>query len=158
MTLVAWISLAAGAPSASAIVVHLLCGHRQRMWIMNVVWPVTALYAGPLALWAYFRWGTLSADRAMRLAKQRGDKPPGREKPFWQMVALGATHCGSGCTLGDIVAETFLVFVPLTHLSRPIFAAWALDYGLALLFGVAFNISRSRPCVAFRRAKGSRPR
>jgi hypothetical protein len=27
-----------------------LCDHPQQMWIMNLVWPITGLYAGPLAL------------------------------------------------------------------------------------------------------------
>jgi hypothetical protein len=139
LIVIAWVSLAVAVACACVIALHLLAGHRQHMWIMNVVWPVTALYAGPLALWAYFRWGRLSSQRAMMSAKRRGENPPARQKPFWQMVALGATHCGSGCTLGDIAAETFLVFVPLTVLGRPIFAAWTLDYGLALLFGIAFQ-------------------
>lgn len=30
---------------------------KQNMWIMNMVWPVTALYSGPLGLWAYFAIG-----------------------------------------------------------------------------------------------------
>lgn len=32
-------------------------GYRQRIGTMEVVWPITAVYFGPLALWAYYRWG-----------------------------------------------------------------------------------------------------
>jgi hypothetical protein len=39
------------------ILVDLLLGHPQKMWIMNIVWPVTALYFGPVAIWAYYRMG-----------------------------------------------------------------------------------------------------
>jgi hypothetical protein len=39
------------------ILQDILRGHSQPMKIMNVVWPITALYAGPLALWAYYSFG-----------------------------------------------------------------------------------------------------
>ena len=29
-----------------------------------------------------------------------------KEKPFWQTTFVGVTHCGAGCTLGDIIAES----------------------------------------------------
>ena len=145
LTSLALISLLLGAACALVILVHLLSGHRQHMWIMNIVWVVTALYAGPLGLWAYFRWGTQSSHRAMMQAKQRGEPPPRKQKPFWQMAATGATHCGAGCTLGDLCAESFLIAVPLTLFGKPLFAAWALDYVLALLFGVAFQYFTIKP-------------
>lgn len=63
---VAIICLPAGGVCALVIAVDLLAGHRQQMWIMNVVWPITALYAGPLALWAYFTAGRLSPDARSR--------------------------------------------------------------------------------------------
>jgi hypothetical protein len=40
------------------ILFDILIGHNQHMWIMNVVWPITGLWAGPIALWAYFKFGT----------------------------------------------------------------------------------------------------
>jgi len=109
------------------------------MWIMNLVWPLTALYAGPLALWAYWRVGR---------------KPV--EKPFWQHAALGATHCGSGCTLGDIVAEWFTFFVPVTLFGMSIFAAWAIDYVLAFAFGIAFQYFTIAPMRGLSPAEGLR--
>ena len=121
-------SLAVAGICALLIVVNAATGRRQRMWIMNLVWPLTALYAGPLALWAYWRVGRKPA-----------------EKPFWQQAALGATHCGSGCTLGDIVAEWFTFFVPVALFGMSIFAAWAIDYVLAFAFGIAFQYFHDRP-------------
>lgn len=32
-------------------------GYRQRIGAMEAVWPITAIYFGPLALLAYYRWG-----------------------------------------------------------------------------------------------------
>ncbi len=105
-------------------------GHRQPMWIMNVVWPITALYAGPLALWAYWKMGRVSP-------QDEGRSP--KRKPFWQSVALSATHCGSGCTLGDLIAEWILAFFPFVLFSREMFASWVIDYILAFIIGIAFQ-------------------
>jgi hypothetical protein len=35
--------------------------HPQKMWIMSAVWPITALYFGPIGLWAYFAIGRKSS-------------------------------------------------------------------------------------------------
>ena len=114
-------------------------GHRQHMAIMNVVWPVTALWAGPLALWAYYRHGRKTTHRAMMAAKARGEPPPAQRRPFGLTVALGTTHCGAGCMLGDIVAEWFVFFVPVTLWGEKTFGTWALDYAVAFAIGVAFQ-------------------
>ena len=142
---IAWVSLTLALLCAVLIVLDLLRGHRQQMWIMNVVWPITALYAGPLAVWAYFKVGRLSTQARVRAAKMRGVDPPGQRKPFWQSIGLAATHCGSGCTLGDIVAESALLLVPLTLFGHKIFAAWVVDFVLAFLFGIAFQYFTIKP-------------
>lgn len=133
------IGLIAGGISALIIVFDILAGHRQHMWIMNLVWPITALWGGPVALWAYFKVGRLSTHRAMQAAKQRDEEPPSKKKPFALSVAAGTTHCGAGCSLGDLVAEWFVVLVPLTLFGEKVFGAWALDFALAFLFGIAFQ-------------------
>jgi hypothetical protein len=109
------------------------------MWIMNVVWPITGLWAGPLALWMYFSIGRLSTHQAIQRAKEQGKEPPAKTKPFPLSVISGTTHCGAGCTLGDLVAEWFVVLVPLSLFGEKVFGTWALDYGLAFLFGIAFQ-------------------
>lgn len=86
------------------------------------------LYAGPLAFWGYLTAGRLSTYRVVQEARARGEEPA--KKPFWQIVALGTTHCGAGCALGDIVAEWGLAVFPLTLFGQKIFAAWAVDYVL----------------------------
>jgi hypothetical protein len=47
-------------------------GYRQRTGVMNVVWPITALYFGPLALPAYHRWGR---PRSEKWQKEHGSAP-----------------------------------------------------------------------------------
>ncbi len=38
-------------------------GYRQRMRVMEAVWPVTGLYLGPLAVWGYWRFGRPASPR-----------------------------------------------------------------------------------------------
>lgn len=70
---------------------------------------------------------------------QGSDMDMGPKKPFWQSVALGAMHCGSGCSLGDLLVETFVYFVPLVLFGRALFGAWVLDYAVAFLIGILFQ-------------------
>lgn len=49
-TLVSWVSLAIAFICAIVIAINKI-RHPQKMWIMNVVWPVTAPYFGIFALW-----------------------------------------------------------------------------------------------------------
>ncbi len=122
LSVVAWISLAA-AFLCAGIVSFDLYRHPQKMAVMNVVWPITALYAGPLALWGYWKFG-----RAMV-----------RNKTYWEAVAVGATHCGAGCTLGDIIAEFVIFLTGFTIAGSVLFAQYVGDFALAYAFGVAFQ-------------------
>src|SRR5512146_516048 len=139
LALLATASLAVAVACALVIAGDLAWGRRQKMWIMNLVWPLTALYAGPMAVWAYWRLGR----------REIG-------KPFWQQVALGATHCGSGCALGDIVAEWITFIVPLTLFGTPLFATWAIDYVLAFAFGIAFQYFTIAPMRGLSLGEGLR--
>ncbi len=56
------VSLALGFVCAGVIVVDEF-RHPQHMWIMNVVWPVTALFGTALRLWGYFTYGRLAHAR-----------------------------------------------------------------------------------------------
>src|SRR4051794_15455318 len=97
-------SLALGFLCAGFILVD-VWHHPQHMWIMNVVWPVTALFGSLVSVWAYFRYGRLATDEKARAAMDRDEEMPSRkETPYPAMVGKGAAHCGSGCTLGDIIA------------------------------------------------------
>ncbi|HEY1582861.1 MAG TPA: DUF4396 domain-containing protein [Chthoniobacterales bacterium] len=142
---IAIIFLLIGVASALVIAIDLFAGHPQQMWIMNLVWPINALYAGPLALWSYFTVGRLSTRRAVQEAKARGEDPPGKKKAFWQMVALGTSHCGAGCSLADLVAEWTLFFFPLILFGMKIFGAWTIDYFVALAFGIIFQFFTIAP-------------
>lgn len=139
-----------------AIVIALdLMQHPQKMWIMNVVWPITALYAGPLAIVGYFRAGRLSSKEAATQRKQEKDEPdPGKDKPFWQAVAVGATHCGSGCTLGDIVADWITFASPLVLFGHKLYGEWLVDYLWAYAFGIVFQYFSIKPMKGLSPAQG----
>ena len=113
--------------------------HPQRMRIMDVVWPVTALFGTVGTAWMYFRYGRLAAREPMQPARQ--------ELPFPIMVAKGASHCGSGCCIGDICAEWLAFVAPSVAVwfgwqsifSEKMFAVWLLDFVFAFILGVAFQ-------------------
>lgn len=144
--------LVLGVVCALIIVVDLLRGHAQQMWIMNVVWPVCALFATGFALWAYFQYGRLATKKKMQAAMENDEEPPSKKHtPFPAMVMKGAAHCGSGCTLGDICAEFLAMAFPVvaiwfgwktifpdTHAGK-MFAVWILDFVFAFGIGVAFQ-------------------
>ena len=122
--------------------------HKQHMWIMGVVWPVTALFGTVWVAWQYFAYGRLETHERMQAAMDRKQDPPSkRHTPFPVMVANGALHCGSGCTLGDIVAEWLVFAVPAVAVAfgyksvfgDKIFAVWIVDYLFAYVFGVFFQ-------------------
>lgn len=139
LTVLAWISLLVALVCAIWVIVDLR-RHPQPMKIMNLVWPITMLWAGPIGIWAYQRMG-----RPHAIMKQQGKSMDDMQMPAWHSTFKGATHCGSGCTLGDIVAETFTLAVPLSLFGHHIFGTWALDFCLAFLFGVAFQYFSIKP-------------
>jgi hypothetical protein len=58
LTIIAWISLASAFVSVGAILFDIYArGLRQPVRVMEAVWPITALYLGPLGLLAYARIG-----------------------------------------------------------------------------------------------------
>lgn len=122
--------------------------HPQRMWIMNLVWPVTALFGTGWVMWQYFAYGHLATREKAETAMPRGEDPPSKRlTPFPIMVGNGALHCGSGCTLGDICAEWLVVAVPAIAVAfgwrgifaDKIFAVWVVDYLFAYAFGILFQ-------------------
>jgi len=115
----------------------------QKMWIMNLVWPLTALFGSVLWLAGYYAWGRSPA----------GGGDDDSKPPFAVMVGKGASHCGAGCTLGDLIAEWLAFGVPAVAVwfgwqslfAEKTFAVWILDFILAFLIGVAFQYFTIKP-------------
>src|SRR5699024_9349357 len=131
-----WCALGLGFASAGWILVDTYGRqYRQHMWIMEAVWPVTALYFGPAAVWAYHRFGRPKTHRW--LAEHQREQPP--EKPRWAGTALGVSHCGAGCTLGDIIAEFVVFALALSIAGQALYPAYIGDYLAAVILGVVFQ-------------------
>jgi hypothetical protein len=126
LTVIAWISLSVAFTTSGVVAFDIFVrGHRQPMGVMDAVYPITALYLGPLALMLYWQWG-----RNTRHARQ---------KPRWVTIAIEVSHCGSGCTLGDVIAELVIYALALTVAGYALFAEYIGDYLLALAFGIVFQ-------------------
>jgi hypothetical protein len=109
--ILSWAYLSLSFVCAAVITGDELC-RPQGMMIMNFVWPITALYFGPAALWGYFKSG-------LKAAKQR--HPESQQETQAELtvltreqVALATTHCGAGCALGDIISEWSVFAMGLT--------------------------------------------
>ncbi|MBN9589839.1 MAG: hypothetical protein BGN85_13020 [Alphaproteobacteria bacterium 64-11] len=125
-------SLSIGSGLASGLVLAFAVWRRPgKMAIMNWVWPLVGLFGGPLAIWLHRRHGAYAYGQA----------------PFPLMVSVAACHCGAGCSLGDLIAESLILVAPpvlywfglATLWNEPIFAGWTLDFVLAFLLGIAFQ-------------------
>jgi hypothetical protein len=145
LTLVGAISSTVSGLCALAIVADIISGNAQKMWIMNVVWPITALWSGPLGLYAYFRFGRVSTKPAMMAAQKEHRPPPQQSQPFPVLAGKATTHCGAGCTLGDLIAESLVLVLPLSLFGHKLFGAWLYDFILAFAFGIAFQYFTIKP-------------
>ena len=143
--------LTLGAASAFGIALQAV-RQRQTMWIMYLVWPITALFGTGLVIALY----VLDVRHMRRAASAHGAGHHGVHQdtpPFPVMVAKGALHCGAGCTLGDILAEWLAFLAPVVAVgfgwhwifADKIFAVWILDYLFAYAFGIAFQYYTIKP-------------
>jgi Domain of unknown function (DUF4396) len=172
----AWVVLALGFASALVVLVdELRPGNRQQMAVMNVVHPVTALYWGPVWVWAYFtrgrkasrRWTGQEAERLLRECddpaakarelQERGASTRDEDIRPWH-VGNAVSHCGAGCTLGDIAGEWLVVSLGIGW-----FGTWSghrlpeellLDFVLAWSLGVAFQYFTVAPMTGETGLKG----
>ncbi|SDQ30438.1 protein of unknown function [Curtobacterium sp. UNCCL20] len=110
----------------------------QQMAVMNAVWPLTMLFGSVVWLLFYLRVG-----RAPRRETRASDSGHGR----WTSVAIGTSHCGAGCAIGDLVGEFALVAVPAlgavvglgTLYQDRVFAGWIIDFVIAFVVGILFQ-------------------
>jgi hypothetical protein len=113
--IVAYAYLSIGFASALYIIWDIMRRHHhQEMPVMNIVWPITAWYLGPLALWAYWHIGHLKIGSHSRVDrseisvetesvphhiigthKSKVEDKSKEVKPFWETIFVSATHCGA---------------------------------------------------------------
>ena len=174
LTVVAWLYLGICFCCAGIIACDIAFNRRrQPMGVMNFVFPITALYFGPLALALYWRWGraartmppmsmnpaempvpAASAGHGGQMRQHghhdmAGGAGPGgggepaqsgeRARPWWVTIAIEVSHCGSGCTLGDVISEFVIFGLGLTIAGLTLGAEYVGDFILALAFGIIFQ-------------------
>ena len=138
LTIVAWTSLAAGFLSVGAILYDVYGrGRRQPMRVMEAVWPITALYLGPLGWFAYKRLGRPVVTRATEAGEEQVVE--------WQAVAVSASHCGAGCTLGDIIGAWVVFVGSVTIAGAALWPEYIIDFALAYLLGILFQYLAIKP-------------
>ncbi|MFG2059758.1 DUF4396 domain-containing protein [Micromonospora sp. NPDC048930] len=132
--MLSWATLTLGLASAAVILVDsFIGGYRQPVRLMELVWPVTALYLGPAAIMAYRKWGRPQSPRW----RQRYGNPP--KKPRLAAVVFGLYHCLSHCALGAIIATLIIFNLGIDSAIEPLRPLYIGDYLGAVAVGVAFR-------------------
>ena len=67
------------------------------------------------------------------------DSRAGRSRPWWVMMAIEVSHCGSGCALGDVISEFVVFAAALSIAGLTLGAEYVGDYVLALILGIIFQ-------------------
>jgi hypothetical protein len=167
-------SLAVALASAAYLLYDIVVHKRRMMAVMKWVWPLTALYMGPVAIWAYRTMGLSGmrhggghggqqhqgsghqggggqhhqgdhqdSGRQRQGGHQQVDhgaeRSGGSGQPFWQIVFKGVTHCGGGCTLGDLIGEWGIFISAATLAGIALWPEYIADYLLAYVLGIAFQ-------------------
>jgi hypothetical protein len=183
LTIVAWLYLSICFCCAAVIAYDIFINNRrQPMGVMNAVFPITALYFGPLAVAFYWRWGRVASNAAPVARRPASEREPSmssvgadmssagtdigmpmrmdddrsphravdpggpvtaagsreRSRPRWAMMATEVSHCGSGCVLGDVIAEFVIFGLVITIAGAVLPVEYIGDFVLALAFGIVF--------------------
>ena len=150
LTVVSWVFVGLALLCAVAILYDIYGrGYRQRASVMEAVWPITALYFGPLGLLLYYRWGRPRSDKWQ---KEHGDAP---EKSLPAAAATGGTPGGAASAIGHVLGVPLVVLSGLTIAGE---ALWVMILliaviAIALLFAFEYFFS-TVPTRGLPRGKG----
>jgi hypothetical protein len=152
LDVLAWTWIIVCFASAAIILVNTL-RTPQKMWIMNVVWPVTALYMGPFAVYMYRKSLPVSTKGAMgprmkSILQRHRDDPP-----TWIQNSIAVFHCGAGCSLGDMAAESLCAALAI-RFAGEFGSKLILDFVFAYALGIAFQYFTIVPMRGLSFARG----
>lgn len=150
MYAIAWISIGLAAGCAVLIAADEM-RRPQKMAIMNVVWPISALYFSVFGLWAYVklgRPGERGSERQQGGWNRSGEsahegKSP--KSPGFGQIAKATSHCGAGCTLADLACDFFIAAAGIELLGSSLWAEYAIDLAGAWLLGIVFQYFSIKP-------------
>lgn len=138
----AWVYLALCSAIALWMIADIARGHRQKMWIMHLVWPITGMYFGPVAAWMYLRTRPISSKDSPKPDEKIKERMKEME-PTREQVSVAVYHCGAGCTLGDVIGEAGLFVIGgtlATFVAGSEFATkLVVDFILAYIIGIFFQ-------------------
>ncbi|MEJ7632203.1 MAG: DUF4396 domain-containing protein [Rubrobacteraceae bacterium] len=150
LTVVSWVFVGLALLCAVAILYDIYGrGYRQRASVMEAVWPITALYFGPLGLLLYYRWGRPRSDK---WREEHGDT---LEKSLPAAAATGGTPGGAASAIGHVVGVPLVVFSGLTIAGEALWAMILLIAVIATVLLFAFEYFFSTvPTRGLPRGKG----
>ncbi|PZP45576.1 MAG: hypothetical protein DI598_13090 [Pseudopedobacter saltans] len=130
---------------------------RQAMSIMNIVWPITGLYLGIIAIILYKKWGKAKHETSHMDHMHIDMSMPNSMKMSvnnvnFKTTALSTMHCGSGCTLGDAISEPLMLVFPITIVSNAMYNKWLIQFAFAFVIGILFQyfaIKQMQPKLPF---------
>ncbi len=149
LTPVSWSFVALAVVSAAFIAYDILGrGHRQRVGAMNLVWPATALYFGPLAVFAYLRYGRLRSE------KWQAEHGAASTKDLAAAALTGGTPGGTASLIGHVIGVPLIVLSGVTIAGLDLWAMIAAVAVIATAFLFAYEFFFST--VPARRLSGGR--
>lgn len=134
VTVVAWIVTILGVMVAGVMLADVyLGGYRQPLRAMEAVWPVTAIYAGPAAWWAYHRWG--------RPATSRWQEQHGRAPRMGRAATAGVQTLPGGAVsfVGHMIAMPLVMCTGWTIGGQGVWPMMLLIVAFALPLLIAFE-------------------
>jgi hypothetical protein len=120
---------------------------------MDVVWPITALYMGPFAVYLYKRSLPVSRKKPMSEDMKKRIERHKNDPPTWIQTSIAVFHCGAGCSIGDTIAELMVPALALTFAGE-FGTKLIFDFLLAYAFGVAFQYFTVVPMRGLSLGKG----
>ncbi len=125
LTVVSWIFVGIAVLCAVAILYDIYGrGYRQRTSVMGAVWPITALYFGPLALPVYYRWGRTRSEKWQKEHSRTSNKS------LSAAAATGGTPGGAASAVGHVLGVPLVVFSGLTIAGE---ALWVMILVIAVI-------------------------
>ncbi|WP_300381288.1 DUF4396 domain-containing protein [Henriciella sp.] len=134
LTITAWSVTGIGLFCAAIILIDTyLGGHRQPMKSWEAIWPITAVYAGPLALFAYYKWGR----PVTKHWQQRNGSP--RELTLDETAARETIPGGAASFIGHLIAVPIVVVTGITIAGKGVWPMILLIAAVALPILIIFE-------------------
>lgn len=150
--IIAWTYICLCLACALTLAVHTLV-RPQKMAIMGVVWPITALYMGPFAIALYFRSLPVSEKKPMSPQMKEAMERTKELPPTPLQNAIAVFHCGAGCSIGDLIAESLVPTLGLVFAGE-FGSKLVLDFLFAWTLGVVFQYATIVPMRGLSFGKG----